>query len=107
MPKESKLKKEFLAELEKNILLNNKNRHFLLSRIDSLPDQVLTTLLKELKKQNRMADKFLKIAIDNDPDIVEDMKTKAKQFKNKVTKLKESEEIKDVETTLEEELKQI
>ena len=107
MPNRSKLREDFRTEIQKNLLINNKNREFLMKNIDTLPDIVIKELLAEIKKQNKMAEKFIEIAIDKDPSIVDEMKNKSKKLKKRVTKLKEIEEKRQLDVELEKELKEI
>ncbi|MBU1703398.1 hypothetical protein KJ951_03265 [Patescibacteria group bacterium] len=97
----------FVLEVGKNILLTRANRNFLLLNCKWLPEKVLRILYKELQSQNKMTEKYIKITIDNNPELVEEIKSKARKNKKLVLKLKESEEKGGVEMELEKELKNI
>lgn len=97
----------FIEEVGKNILLTRANRNFLLINGKLLPEKLIKIIYKELKSQNEMIEKYIKIAIDNNPELVEEIKSRAKKNKNLILKLKESEEKGGAEMELEEELKNI
>lgn len=95
-----KLKKE----VEKNFFLTVQNREFLMSHAESLPAGIIRKMLESLKEHNKKVQKYIEIAIDNNPRLAIEMKTKAKQLKQKILKLRESEEQTPTEETLEKEL---
>ena len=107
MAKNAQLKKEFLEALEDNLYVKPANKKYLIENFDNLPERTLKGLLKELKDQNDITEKYIKIAIDNDTELVKDMQALKKKMKKDVVELEESEEKGGLEEILEEELNKI
>ena len=104
---DSQFKKKFLKALEENLYLKEVNKKFLISHFDTLPKKVLKRLFEEIKSQNETTEKYISLALEKDPSLVQDMQSAVKNMKKKIVGLKESEEKSDLEQTLEEELKKI
>lgn len=107
MVKKSKFKEEFLDALEKNLFLTKSNKKKLLLKFDSLPERALKDLFRMIKDQNDQADKYITIALEDDPTLIKEMVSLVKRIKKKIVHLKESEEKGGLEELLEEELNNV
>lgn len=101
----TKLASELKSEVEKNIYLTMENKYFLLENFSVLPEKILKGLLKDLKKQNTTARKYIEKAIDENPGLVTEMKSKSRILKQKLTEIQEEEGKEAIERKLEKQLR--
>lgn len=94
-------------EAQKNLLLTMKNREFLISSASLLPEKILKNLLKNLKDQNKKTEKYIEIAINNNPNLAMEMKSKSRVIKQKISELQENEEKSNIEKNIDEELQKL
>jgi len=107
VPKKESFKKDFLKTLNENLYVSPENRNFLMRNFDNLPISVLNNVFDKLSSQNNTTSKYIAVAINEDPSILDQMKKSKKEIKKKIVDMTQSEEESLAEDTLESQLDNI
>ena len=96
------LTKNFLTELNRNLLLPETEKKFWRENIETMPDVLLKSLYQKIKASNKTTDKYLKIALKEDQagNYLKELKAKIKAIKKQATALEESSQKESAEDYL-------
>lgn len=99
----------FKQEISKCVLLEDADKMFWLEKAETLPSNLLETMVAFFKEKNDLFNSYLNRAIEADPHVVDEMKNKVLTMKKHLFKFKEEKVQKEEqpEENLEEALKQI
>jgi hypothetical protein len=74
---------QFKSAMESCLLLDDADKQYWLENAEKIPMDVLRNVYREVQKKNKSVEKFIKTALENDPDHLY-----LAELKNKVAKLK-------------------
>jgi hypothetical protein len=94
-------RKKLKNEIGKCILINEKERKFWLEKADALPETLLRHLYEIIHGENLLAERYIRIAIKDDPKLLIELGKKIKNVKRKTLILEESSESSTKEAELE------
>ncbi len=99
-------KKQFSVEVQRSLLLSDEDKQYWLGNIDKFPQTLLDYFFKIISEKNRLVDRCIDRALQDDPAIVPELKEKVRKMKKDILSLEENEESRpeDVEKSLEEQL---
>jgi hypothetical protein len=100
-------RKKLKNEIGRSILLEDPDKQFWIRKSDTLPELLIKNLYGVIRKQNLLAEKYIRIAIKKNPKLLSVLKNKIKSVKTKTLKLEESKNAVSAEEELAEQLGKI
>ena len=97
---------EFKTELKRCLLLSDEDRKYWLDNAETLPTIIIEGVLKVVKEKNGLMDKYMRIALQNDPNQTHliELKTKIKQLKQTSLTIEEKVQTPNADEELERKL---
>ncbi len=85
------LYQQFLSELDRSLIVDDKTREYWLQNYKTLPPPVVEYFLHELKTEDAKMDKLVAAGIDADPGLGEQIVQKGKEAKRQLAHFQERE----------------
>ena len=104
---ERSLKKRFLVEVKRCLLLEDSEKDYWIKKIDDIPAEFLKSIYKTILEKNRLMDKYVLTAVKNDPSLLQELKNSINKIKKNAIAMEEKMSSPDADEDLITKLKEI